>query len=160
MGILQARILESVAMPSSRRSSQHCRSPTLQADFLSSEPPGKPKNTGVGSCSLLQGIFLTQGSNRGLLCCRRILYQLSYQGSPVNKYPSLFYHQRILFLARDLCPRAPLSLQRGRVSVTVDDALSEAPSSPDAPPSVSQTSLGFTASCIRRAPRECPSRPA
>ena len=62
MGILQARILESVAMPSSRRSSQHCRSPTLQADFLSSEPPGKPKNTGVGSLSLLQGTFLTQES--------------------------------------------------------------------------------------------------
>ena len=31
------------------------RSPTLQADSLLSEPPGKPKNTGVGSLSLLQG---------------------------------------------------------------------------------------------------------
>ena len=31
---------------------------------------------------LLQGIFPTQGSNPGLLHCRRILYQLSYQGSP------------------------------------------------------------------------------
>ena len=41
--------------------------------------PGQ--NTGVGSCSLLQGIFLTQGSNRGLLQCRRILYHLSHQGS-------------------------------------------------------------------------------
>ena len=40
--------------------------------------PGK--NTGVGSCSLLQGIFPTQGSNRGLLHCRQILYQLSHQG--------------------------------------------------------------------------------
>ena len=39
-------------------------------------------NTGVGSLSLLQGIFWTQESNRGLLHCRRILYQLSYQGSP------------------------------------------------------------------------------
>ena len=37
------------------------RSPTLQVDSLLSEPPGKPKNTGVGSLSLLQGIFLTQG---------------------------------------------------------------------------------------------------
>ena len=37
--------------------------------------------TGVGSLSLLQGIFSTQGSNPGLLHCRRILYQLSYQGS-------------------------------------------------------------------------------
>ena len=46
------------------------RSPTLQADSLLSEPPGKPKNTGVGSLPLLQGIFPTQGSNWGLLNCR------------------------------------------------------------------------------------------
>ena len=42
--------------------------------------PGQ--NTGVGSLSLLQGIFPTQGSNPGLLHCRRILYQLSHKGSP------------------------------------------------------------------------------
>ena len=36
----------------------------------------------VASRSLLQGIFPTQGSNPGLLHCRQILYQLSYQGSP------------------------------------------------------------------------------
>ena len=54
-------------------------SPTLQADSLPSEPPGKPKNTRVGSLSLLQGIFPTQESNWGLLHCRQILYQLSYQ---------------------------------------------------------------------------------
>ena len=41
--------------------------------------PGQ--NTGVCSLSLLQGIFPTQEVNRGLLHCRRILYQLSYQGS-------------------------------------------------------------------------------
>ena len=41
--------------------------------------PGQ--NTGVGSLSLLQGIFPTQGSNPGLPHCRRILYQLSHQGS-------------------------------------------------------------------------------
>ena len=58
------------------------RSPTRQADFLLSEPPEEPKNTGVGSLSLLQGIFLTQKLNQGLLHCRWILYQLSYQGSP------------------------------------------------------------------------------
>ena len=39
------------------------RSPALQADSLLPEPPGKPKNTGVGSLSLLQGIFLSQESN-------------------------------------------------------------------------------------------------
>ena len=42
--------------------------------------PGQ--NTGVGSLSLLQGIFPTQGSNLGLLHCRRILYQLNHSGSP------------------------------------------------------------------------------
>ena len=58
-----------------------CRSPTLQVDSLWSEPPGNPKNSGVGSLYLLQGIFLTQESNQGLLDCRRILYQLSYEGA-------------------------------------------------------------------------------
>ena len=47
--------------------------------------PGQ--NTGVGNLSLLQGIFLTQELNWGLLHCRQILYQLNYQG----KY-SLFIH--------------------------------------------------------------------
>ena len=42
---------------------------------------------GVGSLSLLQGIFPTQGSNPGLLHYRRILYQLSYQGSPNVNMP-------------------------------------------------------------------------
>ena len=40
------------------------------------------QNTGVGSLFLLQGIFPTQASNPGLLHCKRILYQLSHQGSP------------------------------------------------------------------------------
>ena len=83
LGILQARILEWVAFPLSRGSSEP-RSPTLQADSLPAEPQGKPKNTGVDSLSLLQGIFPTQESNRGLLHCRQILYQLRYQGSPVD----------------------------------------------------------------------------
>ena len=38
--------------------------PALQEDSLLSEPPGKPKNTGVRSLSLLQGIFLTQEATR------------------------------------------------------------------------------------------------
>ena len=58
------------------------RSPALQVDFLPSEPPKKPKNTGRGSLSFLKGIFLTQELNWGLLHCSWILYQLSYQGSP------------------------------------------------------------------------------
>ena len=42
--------------------------------------PGR--NTGVGSLSLLQGIFPIQWSNPGLPHCRQILYQLSHKGSP------------------------------------------------------------------------------
>ena len=80
-GILQARILEWVAFPFSRgifpTQGSKPRFPTLQADSLPAEPPGKPTNLGVGSLSLLQGIFPTQESNQGLLHCRQILYQLS-----------------------------------------------------------------------------------
>ena len=82
-GILQARILEWVTVPFSRGSSQP-RSSALQVDSLPAEPPGKPKNTGAGSLSLLQRIFPTQESNQGLLNYRQILYQLSYQRSPAN----------------------------------------------------------------------------
>ena len=53
------------------------RFPSLQAGSLLSELPGKPKNTGVGSLFLLQGIFQTQESNWDLLHCRWIFYQLS-----------------------------------------------------------------------------------
>ena len=55
-------------------------------DSLPSEPPGKPKNTGMGSLSLLQGIFLTQELNWSLLHCRWILYQLRYQFSSVQSF--------------------------------------------------------------------------
>ena len=58
--------------------------PALQADSLPAEPQGKPKNTGVGSLSLLQGIFPTQELNWDLLNRGQILYQLSYQGSQIK----------------------------------------------------------------------------
>jgi len=45
--------------------------------------------TGVGSLSLLQGIFPTQGSNSGVPHCRWILYHLSHQGSPKYTKSSL-----------------------------------------------------------------------
>ena len=80
--ILQARILEWVSFPFSRGSSQP-RDWTVShiaGDSLPAEPQGKPKNTGVGSLFLLQQIFPTQELNRGLLHCRQILHQLSYQG--------------------------------------------------------------------------------
>ena len=47
------------------------RSPALQANSLPAESPGKPKNTGVGSLSLLQQILLTQELNQGLLISGR-----------------------------------------------------------------------------------------
>ena len=83
-GILQARILEWVAFPFSKGSSQprdRTQVSRIAGWSLPAEPQGKPKNTGVGSLSLFQGIFSTQESNWGLLHCRQILYQLSYQGS-------------------------------------------------------------------------------
>ena len=59
----------------------------LQADSLPAEPQGKPKNIGMG-ISLLQQIFLTEELNPGLLHCRQILYQLSYEGSPLFLKPT------------------------------------------------------------------------
>ena len=82
MAILQARMLEWVAMASFRGPSQprDCTQAfALQADSLLSESPGKPKNIVAGSLSLLQGNFLTQELNQGSLHCRWILYQLKYQ---------------------------------------------------------------------------------
>ena len=60
------------------------RSPTLQTDSLPAEPPGKPRNTEVGSLSLLQGIFPTQELNPGLLHCRQFLYQLRGKPQPTT----------------------------------------------------------------------------
>ena len=57
------------------------RSPRLQADSLPSEAPGKPKNTGMGSLSLLQWIFPIQESNQGLLHCRQILLPTELPGN-------------------------------------------------------------------------------
>ena len=59
----------------------------MQVDSLPAEPQGKPKNTGMGDLSLLQRIFPTQESNQGFLHCRRILYELSYEGSPIPSSP-------------------------------------------------------------------------
>ena len=55
---------------------------SLQPHGLYSPWSSPHQNTGVGSRSLLQGIFPIQGSNPGLPHCRQILYQLSHQGRP------------------------------------------------------------------------------
>ena len=90
-GILQARILEWVAIPSPGdlpNPGIEPRSAALKVDSFLSESPGKPKNTGVSRLSCLQWIFPTQELNQVLLHCRQIPYQLSYQGSPGS---SIFY---------------------------------------------------------------------
>ena len=94
-GILQARILEWVAFSFSRGDLPNPgiepRSHALPADSLPAEPQGKAMNAGVGSLSLLQGIFLTQELNQDLWHCRQILYQLSYEGSRwYKRFKSLF----------------------------------------------------------------------
>ena len=83
--ILQKRILECVVMPSSRGSSQHrdCTHVShMAAGFFTIWARGKPKDTGVGSLSLLKGIFLTHVSDQGFLHCKQILYQLTFPGKP------------------------------------------------------------------------------
>ena len=66
----------------SERESHSVVSDSLQPHGLYSPWNSPGQNTGGGSLSLLQGIFPTEGSNRGLPHCRQILYQLSNQGSP------------------------------------------------------------------------------
>ena len=80
--------------------------PTLQSHGLCSPWNSPGQNTGVGSRSLLQGIFPTHGSNPGLLHCRQILYQLNHQRSP-----------RILeWVAYPFSCRSPWPWNRTRVS--------------------------------------------
>ena len=57
-------------------------SPTLQAYSLPSEPPRKPKNTGMGSLSILQGIFLTPGLKPGSPALQADSLSAELPGSP------------------------------------------------------------------------------
>ena len=66
----------------SKSESRSVVSNSLQPYGLYSPWNSPGQNTGVGSLSLLQGIFPTQGSNPGLLHCRQILYCLSHKESP------------------------------------------------------------------------------
>ena len=75
-GILQARILESVAFPFSGASSQardQAQVSYIAGGFFTSWATREAQNTGVGSLSLHQGIFPTQESNQGLLHSRWII---------------------------------------------------------------------------------------
>ena len=75
--------------PVKNADSQIFQSPLLHSHGLYRPWNSPGQNTRVGSLSLLQGIFPTQESNQGLLHCRRVLYQLSYQGSPEHAKPWL-----------------------------------------------------------------------
>ena len=68
--------------PRRLRKSRSVMSDSLQPHGLYSPRNSPGQNTGVGSLSLLQGIFPTQGSNPGLPHCKWILSQLSHKGSP------------------------------------------------------------------------------
>ena len=63
------------------------------------------KNTGMGSLSLLQGIFPTQGLNPGLLHCRWVLYQLSHKGITTKDVGSIYCIYLIVynFLLKIIC---------------------------------------------------------
>ena len=78
--LILARITQ--YLPKFTSESRSVPSDSLRTHGLYSPWNSLGQNTGVGSLSLLQGIFPTQGSNSGLLHCRRILYQLSHKGSP------------------------------------------------------------------------------
>ena len=103
MGIFKARILEWVAMPSSRGSSQP-RSPTLDADSLQSEPPGKPKNTGVGSLTLLQGNLPNPGIELGSPALQANSLPAELPGKPITTVSNLFCHLCIIYFMCYLQP--------------------------------------------------------
>ena len=85
-------------------------------------PPGSSvhgdslgKNTRVGCHALLQEIFPTQGLNPGLPHCRRILYHLSYQGSPLVlpnniKYLKIYYYHNSYIPCKCSCPHVAQEL--------------------------------------------------
>ena len=79
--------------------------------------PGQ--NTWVGSLSLLQGIFLTQGSNSGLPHCRWILYELSYEGSPHNHELIIYNKSLSLCISLYILPIGSDSLERSLVPYVI-----------------------------------------
>ena len=89
-GILQARILESVAFPFSRGSSQprdQTQVSCIAGGFFTSLATREAQEHWSGYPTPSPGIFPTQESNQGHLHCRQTLYQLSYQGSSYSQGP-------------------------------------------------------------------------
>ena len=98
---LQARILEKVAFPFSRGSSQP-RSPALQVDSLSAEPQGKPKNTGVGNLSFLQGNRPDPGIEPGSPALQADSLPVESIGEPKNTGVGNLSFLQLIFLAQEL----------------------------------------------------------
>ena len=84
----KTRILPSGVLESESESESHSvMSDSLQSHELYSPWNSPGQHTGVGSLSLLEGVFPTQVSNPGLPHCGWILYKLSHQGSPIITIP-------------------------------------------------------------------------
>ena len=95
--------------------------PTLRDPMDCSPWKSPAQNTGVGSLSLLQRIFPTQGPNPGLPHCRWILYQPSHQGSSIPElWPVLPLHPCLASTWRHsgCLPGASPALVRKWLSVT------------------------------------------
>ena len=86
---------------------------TICSDFGTQENSSPGQNTGVGSLSLLQGIFPTQGSNPGLPHCGQILYQLSHKGSP--NCPQKNLNSKSVRSRSGLCQFQPRAFRRVNV---------------------------------------------
>ena len=104
MGILQARILEWVDLPSSRGSSQlrgQTQVSPLQADSLPSEPPGKPENTGVGSLSLSRGSS-QPGIELGFPVLQADSLPARLPGKPPSEFPHYLFVWMMIFFNDEL----------------------------------------------------------
>ena len=92
--LLQARLLEWVAFPFSRGSSQpkdQTQASCIAGGFFTSWATREAQEKWSGNLSLPQGLLPTQELNWGLLHRRRILYQLSYQWRPIYSFPNLCF---------------------------------------------------------------------
>ena len=85
--ILQARIPEWVAVPFCRSSQPRDQTQVSHTAGLPAESPGKPKNTGVGSLSLLHGIFLTQEIKLGSPALQANSLPAELPGKPILYLP-------------------------------------------------------------------------
>ena len=85
------------------------------------------QNTGVGSLSLSQGIFATEGSNPGLLHRRQTLYQLSHKGSLATNHMHICTHHTHTHTHKAVCFPVPPGPQRDGCVCPREDPLDPAP---------------------------------